>query len=61
VKLKKCNDRKGMEGWGVMKIMEDLKNRGWKVTRVVHDKDSSTMRNVMVVYEDVQECLCLSV
>ena len=48
----------GMEGWGVHLIMEEFKSYGFKVTRVLHDKDSSTMKNVMDVYEDVEEALC---
>jgi hypothetical protein len=51
---------KGMEGFGVQKIMTELKNAGIKVTRVLHDKDSSTMKNAMEVFQDVQESLCLS-
>jgi hypothetical protein len=50
-----------MEGFGVKKVMEQLKSAQLKVTQVVHDKDSSTMKQVMTVYEDVEECLCLSI
>jgi hypothetical protein len=49
-----------MEGFGVEKIMKKLQKSQIKVTQVVHDKDSSTMRQVMSVFEDVEECLCLS-
>jgi hypothetical protein len=49
-----------MEGWGVLKIMENLKFKGINITRIVHDKDSSTIKNVMDVYQDVEESLCLS-
>jgi hypothetical protein len=49
-----------MEGWGVTLIMKELQQCGYKVTRVLHDKDSSTLRNVMNVYEDVEEALCFS-
>ena len=49
----------GMEGYGVLKIMNELSFRGYKVTHVIHDKDSSTLRNVMDVFEDVNEVLCL--
>jgi hypothetical protein len=48
-----------MEGFGVQKIMEELKQEAITVSHIVHDKDSSTMRQVMSVYEDVEECLCL--
>jgi hypothetical protein len=48
-----------MEGFGVKKIMETLKRHDLKVTQVVHDKDASTMRQVMEVYEDAEEGLCL--
>ncbi len=48
-----------MEGYGVVKIMESLKIKGYKVTKIIHDKDSSTLRNVMDIYEDVEEVLCL--
>jgi len=48
-----------MEGFGVKKIMETLKLHDLNVTQVVHDKDASTMRQVMEVYQDVEEGLCL--
>jgi hypothetical protein len=48
-----------MEGFGVKKIMETLKYYDLNVTQVVHDKDASTMRQVMDVFEDVDEGLCL--
>jgi hypothetical protein len=48
-----------MEGFGVKKIMETLKRHDINVTQVVHDKDSSTLRQVMEVYEDVEEALCM--
>jgi hypothetical protein len=48
-----------MEGFGVKKIMETLKKHELNVTQVVHDKDASTMRQVMEVYQDVEEGLCL--
>jgi hypothetical protein len=50
----------GMEGWGVKQIMTDLQCHNFKVTRVVHDKDSSAMRQVMDVYHEAVEGLCLS-
>lgn len=40
-------------------IMEHLKFHDIKVTRILHDKDSSTMQQVMSVYQDVEEGLCL--
>jgi hypothetical protein len=48
-----------MEGFGVKKIMEELKSLGIVVKQVVHDKDASTMSQVMAVFEDVEESLCL--
>lgn len=45
----------GMEGWGVMKIMEELKASGIKVTRLTHDRDASTFKNV---FEGVAENYC---
>ena len=48
-----------MEGFGVKKIMETLKRHDLNVTQVVHDKDASTMRQVMDVYQDAEEGLCL--
>jgi hypothetical protein len=49
-----------MEGVGVHNIMKDLKESGFQVTKVLHDKDSSTMKQVMDVFEDAEETLCLS-
>ena len=51
---------RGMEGFGVMKIMESLKGAGFTVTKVLHDKDASTMKNVQEVFQDVKEALCVS-
>ncbi len=48
-----------MEGWGVVEIMKELEAKNIKVTKIIHDKDSSTMVNVMDVYQDVIESLCL--
>jgi hypothetical protein len=49
-----------MEGFGVKQIMHQLKEAEMTVKQVVHDKDASTMTQVMTVFEDVEECLCLS-
>jgi hypothetical protein len=49
-----------MEGFGVLKIMEDLKKSGVVVTRLTHDKDASTFRNVLEVFQDVAEAFCTS-
>src|SRR5437764_15010627 len=51
---------KGMEGIAVVEMMKELKQSGFKVTTILHDKNSSTMRNVMDIFQDVQETLCLS-
>ncbi len=48
-----------MEGWGILEIMKELESHNIKVIKIIHDKDSSTMTNVMDVYEDVTEALCL--
>jgi hypothetical protein len=50
-----------MEGFGVKKIMEQLKEAKLTVTQIVHDKDASTMKQAMEVFEDVEESLCLSI
>lgn len=49
-----------MEGWGVLEIMKKLKTYGVNVTRVTHDKDSSTFNSVLSVFEDVAETYCTS-
>ena len=41
-------------------IMKDLKESGLKVTKVLHDKDASTFRQVVQVFEDADEQLCSS-
>jgi hypothetical protein len=51
---------RAMEGFGVKKIMEEMKNLDLKIKKVIHDKDSSTMTQVMDIFEDVMEVLCLS-
>ena len=50
-----------MEGWGVLQIMKQMSKLGYTVTHILHDKDSSTMKNVMQVFQDVQESLCYSI
>ncbi len=42
-----------MEGEGVKRIMKDLKECHFVVFRVVHDKDSSCMKQIFDVFEDV--------
>jgi hypothetical protein len=37
-----------------------LKRSGIHVTRLTHDKDASTFKNVLEVFEDVAEQLCTS-
>jgi hypothetical protein len=54
------NSSSGMEGFAVLEMMKELKTAGFTVTTILHDKDSSTMRNVMDIFEDVEEALCLS-
>jgi hypothetical protein len=51
---------KAMEGFGVKKIMEEMKSLDLKIKKVIHDKDSSTMNQVMNIFQDVEEALCLS-
>lgn len=51
--------QKAMEGYGVKMIMEELKRNNFNVTQIVHDRDASTLKQVMEVYQDVEECLCL--
>ncbi len=50
-----------MKGWGVNKIMNEFKFQYLKVTKIIHNKDSSTTINVMNVYADVKETLCFSI
>lgn len=50
----------GMEGFGILQLVQDLKDMGMNVTRLVHDKDASTMNQVIKVFEDVSEMLCTS-
>ena len=49
-----------MEGWAVVQIMKELKSSGIRVTHITHDKDASTFKNVLEVFEDVAESLCVS-
>ena len=49
-----------MEGFGVKQIMEELKSVGMTVSKVLHDKDASTLRQVVDVFEDAEEELCVS-
>jgi hypothetical protein len=49
-----------MEGFGVKNIMEELSAAGIKVSKVLHDKDASTLKQVVDVFEDAEEQLCVS-
>ena len=49
-----------MEGFGVKEIMKDMKIAGMKVSKILHDKDASTFRQVLDVFEDAHEVLCVS-
>jgi len=48
-----------MEGFAIEQMMKELRAAGIKVSTILHDKDSSTLRNVMDIFEDVKEALCL--
>lgn len=49
-----------MEGFGILELMKELKNCGFTVHKVCHDKDASTLKHVKDVFEDVEEVLCTS-
>jgi hypothetical protein len=49
-----------MEGFGVKEIMKQIKQAGLTVTKVLHDKDASTFKQVLDVFEDADEILCIS-
>ena len=49
-----------MEGFGVKAIMKDIKIGGLKVSKILHDKDASTFKQVLDVFEDADEVLCVS-
>ena len=51
----------GMEGWAVEQIMKKLKAEGFIVTSLLHDKDASTMKHTLAVFDDVTEALCLGI
>jgi len=50
----------GMEGWGALQIMKELQACGIKVVNLLHDNDASTFNNVLEVFKDVSEALCVS-
>ena len=47
----------GIKEWGILETIKELKSQRIKITKIIHDKDSSTMANVMNVYEDVVICV----
>lgn len=49
-----------MEGFAILAMMKELAEAGFTVSKILHDKDSTTMKNVMDVFADVEEALCLS-
>lgn len=51
----------GMEGYGVLELMKELKNWGFIVSRICHDNDASTLKHAKDVFEDVEEVLCTSI
>lgn len=51
---------KAMEGYGVKEIVTELKSVGIIVSKVLHDKDASTLKQVVDVFEDAEEELCVS-
>ena len=48
-----------MEGFGVKKLMEQLKRIGITVTKVLHDRDASTLKQVVDIFQDASESLCV--
>ncbi len=49
-----------MEGFAILEMMKELDAAGFTVTRILHDKDSTTLKNAMDVFYDVVESLCSS-
>lgn len=54
------NNVTGMEGYGILQLMKELKSYGFIVDKVCHDHDASTIKHVKDVFEDVEESLCTS-
>jgi hypothetical protein len=46
-----------MEGWGIRQIVLELKNLGFRVRKLTHDQDASTLKSIIHILEDIQECL----
>lgn len=49
-----------MEGFGILNLMKELEDYGFIVDKVCHDKDSSALKQVKDIFEDVEEVLCTS-
>ena len=51
---------KAMEGKSAEKIAEELKTCGYIITKLIHDKDASTMKHFRKVFPNVEKHLCTS-
>jgi hypothetical protein len=51
---------KGMEGWGVLKLIEKIKEEGFTIERFAHDNDSSTKNHILSAFPKALEDLCIS-
>lgn len=49
---------KAMEGWAAQEIAKELASIGFKVSKLVHDKDASSMKHFKEYYPDVKEEIC---
>jgi hypothetical protein len=42
-----------MEGWEILEIMKEMSKLKYIVTHILHDKDVSTMKNILQIFQDV--------
>jgi hypothetical protein len=42
-----------MEGWEILQIMKRMSKLGYIVTHIFHDKDTSTMKNISQIFQDI--------
>jgi hypothetical protein len=49
---------KAMEGWAAEKIANTLKNLGYNVSCLIHDKDSSSKKSFQTLFPNIEEYFC---
>jgi hypothetical protein len=50
-----------MKGWKVLQIIKRMSKLEYIVTYILYDKDASTMKNILQIFQNIQENFCYNI